>query len=84
MKEKISTFIIGVLIGAIIATTGFLIYNKIVGNNSNQPEMMQMDGNGQMGGQQSGNMQKPPEKPDGDNGEKPPIKPEEANNNTSN
>lgn len=84
MKGKILTFIIGVLVGAIIATTGFLIYNKIGANNSNQPEMMQMNGNGQMGGQQPGSMEEPPEKPDGDNGEEPPTKPEEANNNTSN
>lgn len=84
MKGKILTFIIGVLVGAIIATTGFLIYNKIVGNNSNQLEMMQMNGNGQMGGQQPGSMEEPPEKPDGDNGQEPPTKPEEVNNNTSN
>lgn len=68
MKEKILTFMIGVLVGAIIATTGFLIYNKIGANNSNQPEMMQMNGKGQMG--------EPPEEP--------PTKPEEVNNNTSN
>lgn len=84
MKDKILTFIIGLLVGAIITTTVFLIYNKTVANNSNQPEMMKMDGTGQMGGQQSGNMGEPPEKPDGDNGEEPPAKPEETNNNTSN
>lgn len=84
MKGKILTFIIGVLVGAIIATTGFLIYNKTVASNSNQPEMMQINGNGQMGGQQPENMGEPLEKPSGDNGEQPPTKPEEVNNNTSN
>lgn len=84
MKERILTFIIGILVGAIIATTGFLIYSKTVANNSKQQEIMQMDGNRQMGGQQSGNMEQPPEKPDGDNSEEPPAKPEEMNTNTSN
>lgn len=83
MKNKILTFIIGLLVGAIIATAGFLIYSKTVANNSNQPEMMQMNGNGQMGGQQPGSMEEPPEKPDGDNGEQPPAKPEDSNNNTN-
>lgn len=49
MKNKVLTFIIGVLVGAIITTLGFLIYNKVVvKNNFNQPEMMQMNGNEQM------------------------------------
>lgn len=34
MKGKIFTFIIGLLIGAIIASSGFLIYNKF-GNKGN-------------------------------------------------
>lgn len=50
---------------------------------SNQPGMMEMNGDGQMGGQ-PGSMSEPPEKPSGDNGEEPPTKPEELNNNTSN
>ena len=95
MKGKILTFIIGFLVGAIIATAGFLIYTKTVANNSSKPEIMQMNENEQMG-QPSGSMseplekpsgdnrQEPPEKPDGDNGEEPPTKPEESNNNTSN
>lgn len=81
MKEKILAFIIGLLVGAIIATTGFLIYSKTIAGNSNQGEMNE---NGQMGGQQPGSMEEPPEKPDKDNSEEPPTKPEEANNNTSN
>lgn len=84
MKNKILTFIIGVLVGAIIATTGFLIYNKIVSNNSEQPEMMQMNQNGQMGDEGTENMGEPPAKPSGDNNEQPPAKPEESSNKTSN
>jgi hypothetical protein len=72
MKSKILTLIIGILIGAIIATAGFLIYNKTIAkNSSDQPEMMQMDGNGQMGEPPSGDNSDVPEKPDGDNGEAP-------------
>jgi hypothetical protein len=89
MKGKVLTLIIGILIGAIIATAGFLIYNKV--ESANQPDMMQMDGNGQgqmgdpsngsgqMGGQ-NGDMSEPPEKPDGDNSEEPPTKPDESSN----
>lgn len=84
MKSKILPFIIGLLVGVIIATAGFLIYSKTVANNSSQSGMMEMNENGQMGGQQPGNMEEPPEKLDGNNGEQPPTKPEETNNNTSN
>lgn len=84
MKEKILTFIIGLLIGAVITTLGFLIYNKTVANNSNQPEMMQMKENEQKEGQQPGSMEQPPEKPDGDNSVEPQKKPEETNKNTNN
>lgn len=82
MKNNILTFIIGVLVGAIIATAGFLIYNKSVVNTSNQSGMMEMNENEQME-KPSGNMGEPPEKPDGDNGEEPPAKPEETNENTN-
>jgi len=32
MKNRILTFIIGILVGAIITTVGFLIYNKSINN----------------------------------------------------
>lgn len=83
MKEKFLTFIIGLLVGGIIATSGFLIYSKSVNNNLKEPEMMKMNEKGQMGEPQFGNMQEPPDKPNGDNGEEPPAKPEEINNNTT-
>ena len=48
MKEKIFSFIIGVLVGAIIATGGFIIYQKTHKGNAQQgmnrgerPQMMQ-------------------------------------------
>lgn len=76
MKDKILPFFIGLLLGAIITTGGFLIYSKTVTKNSGQPGMMQMNENG-------GNMEKPPEKPDEVNGIEPPTKPEDENNNTN-
>ena len=73
MKEKILPFIIGLLVGAIIATGGFLIYQK---NNKHQgpgrmngerPQMMQK----QNGNSKDGNT--PPALPNGEqpNGEAP-------------
>ena len=73
MKEKILPFIIGLLVGAIIATGGFLIYQK---NNKHQgpgrmngerPQMMQR----QNGNSTDGNT--PPALPNGEqpNGEAP-------------
>ncbi len=67
MKEKILPFIIGLLLGAILATGGFLIYSKSVSsNNQNMPQM-----NNRMGNppdKPTGEMGEPPEKPEGDNG----------------
>jgi hypothetical protein len=78
MKNKILTLIIGILIGAIITTIGFLVYNKIIVKNSSRPDMVQMDENGQMSEPPSGENGEVPEKPDGDNGEEPPAKPDES------
>jgi hypothetical protein len=82
MKGKILTLIIGILIGAIIATAGFLIYFKTTSNDSEQNGTMQMDGNGPMGGF-NGENGDAPEKPDGDNSEEPPTKPDEDNSTTN-
>lgn len=71
MRNKILTFIIGMLVGAILTTVGFLIYNKEVKNDSEQPGMVQMDGNRQMGQPANGDM------------EEPPAKPEDSNNNVN-
>ena len=64
MKNRILTFIIGILVGAIITTTGFLVYNKSINNNQNEM-MKQFENNGQMQ-RPNGNMGEPPEKPQGD------------------
>ncbi len=82
MKDKIMYLIIGMLIGAIVATSGFLIYSKTASNNNgNSPEMMQMNSNNQMGNPPSGDMGTPPDKPNGDNGQEPPAKPGESTSN---
>ena len=64
MKNRILTFIIGILVGAIMATSGFLIYNKSINNNQNEM-MKQFKNNGQMQ-RPNGNMGEPPEKTQGD------------------
>ena len=73
MKGKIGTFLIGLLVGAIITTAGFLIYNK-----GNRPDMEQTNSTRQKGGRLPDDMEgEPPEKPDGDDGQEPPEKPDE-------
>lgn len=66
MKNKILTFIIGLLLGAIITTTGFFIYIKTISNNSAQPERLIMNEKGQWEYGQPGDMSEPPEKPSGE------------------
>ena len=62
MKNRIFTFIIGVLVGSIITTAGFLIYSKLI--NKNQNEMMKpFENNGQMQ-RPDGTMENPPAKPE--------------------
>lgn len=83
MKDKILTLIIGILIGAILAAGGFLIYNNVSGNNQSQPEMMQMNGNGDQANGDNSEMGDPPSKPDGDDSEEPPSKPDDSNTTNS-
>ncbi|MBQ3020748.1 MAG: hypothetical protein IJD92_00820 [Bacilli bacterium] len=61
MKNRILTFIIGVLTGAIVMTLVFLIFNKPNGNKN----IENFSPNGQMQ-RPEGNMGEPPEKPTGD------------------
>lgn len=61
MKNKILTFILGILVGAIIVTLGFYIYEK---NNNNQQGEMPSGNMPQMTQQQNGGT--PPEKPSGE------------------
>ena len=60
MKNKILPFIIGVLVGAIIATAGFLVYEKTNTNNETsnfeRPREMMNHGDGET----------PPDRPDGE------------------
>ena len=65
MKNRILTFIIGVLVGAILATAGFLIYSKSINKNINLNGKMPFENNRQME-PPGGNMGEPPAKPDGD------------------
>lgn len=67
MKDKIILFVIGVLVGAIISTGAFFVYNKMT-NNSNTNSNSQM-------GMPGGN---PPSMQNGQNGE-PPARPGESN-----
>ena len=62
MKNRILTFVIGILTGAIIMTLIFTFINhpKNSDNMGNTPP----NGNGQMY-QPNGNMEEPPERPDG-------------------
>ncbi len=71
MKEKIMYLIIGILIGAIITTSGFLIYNKLIVKKSDMP----MNRGNRME-RLNGDMGEPPSKPDGENDEEPPEKPD--------
>lgn len=99
MKEKILTLVIGFLIGAIVATGGFFIYDKVRANNSGNvqnnsqqqmmpnggqiPQMMQ-DGKGFKGGQNG--VMTPPDMQtqEGENTEGTNNQKTETNTNTSN
>ncbi len=68
-KMRIISFIIGVLVGAIISTSAFIISVNVLGaNNSSNGQSSQMQGGGT-----------PPEMPSGENGQ-PPAMPGENNN----
>ena len=76
MKNKILTFVIGILVGAIITTIGFFIYQKINRNNfvpNGNMEQMRERGNGGTR----------PEKPSDKEGNTSPI-PENTNQNSKN
>ena len=59
MKDKILIFIIGLLVGAVITASGFLIYEKVNKNTNQMPsgERMQM--------MERPDGETPPEKPSG-------------------
>ena len=76
MKEKILLFVIGVLVGAVIATGAFYIYSKNTNNCSSNNTQMNGGQPPEMPNEQNG---QPPEMPNGQGGQ-PPQKPEENNN----
>ncbi|MBR3322835.1 hypothetical protein IKG13_02135 [Candidatus Saccharibacteria bacterium] len=75
-KGKIALFVIGILVGAVISTTAFLICVNVfnVGPNSGQSSQMQQGGTPpeMQSGQSDQNSQggTPPEKPSDDNSQK--------------
>ena len=78
MKEKIFYLIIGILMGAIITTSGFLVYEKLNTNkndmlNGERPQMMEMP-----------NGETPPAKPSGSQGQMGETPPEIPSNENSN
>jgi hypothetical protein len=74
MKKKIVPFVIGVLVGAIVATSAFLIYNAVTGsgNNGGMPDDRNFYFRGERPEMPDGEM---PELPDGEdfNGERPEL-----------
>ncbi len=74
MKDKILLFIIGVLVGALISTGGFLIYTNVTKSDTctNQPmQMRDKDGFGRMGNNG--------ERPEMPNGERPNMNENDSN-----
>ena len=71
-KMRIISFIIGVLVGAIISTGAFIISVNVLGAKNNNSQSSQMQGGGT-----------PPEMPSGENGQ-PPAKPGESNSQNGN
>lgn len=66
MKNRILTFIIGILCGAIITTIGFMFYIKGFQSQIMQPENEDMFKPGEMREPQIGQIGQPPEKPNGE------------------
>ncbi len=64
MKNRILTFIIGILVGAILTTIGFLLYTKSLMRNPSDI-MNNFQNNGQFE-RPNGNIGEPPERPQGD------------------
>ena len=89
--EKIIIFVIGLLLGAVIATGAFVVCTKTCHNKGNRGEIMRLpngnqpsmnNGQGQNNNNQNG---QPPAAPSGDNNQnsQPPEKPGESNSQNS-
>ena len=79
MKDKLMMFVIGVLVGAIVATGAFYIYTS-TNSNDFRDNNMQMNG-GQPPELPSGQNGQPPEKPDGQMPEQPSENNSQSENN---
>lgn len=69
MKEKVTIFLIGLLLGAIISTGSIYFYTLANNSSNNNDQQMQIPNGNQQGGfngQMGGNGQ-PPEMPSGQN-----------------
>ncbi len=68
MKDKILMFVIGFLVGAIVATGGFVVYEKVKAkNNPAKGQFQREDGMPMMHhGEKMEDMQEPPELPSGE------------------
>lgn len=86
MKDRILLFIIGLLLGAVIATGAFFVYTKATTCNNSNNTQMQMPGGeppSMENGQNSSNGQ-PPEKPSGENNQSNGQGNNQENNNQNN
>lgn len=77
MKDKIMIFVIGLLVGAVLASGAFFIYTKTNSTNCDT-QTTQMNG-GTLPEMPNGENGQPPEMPNGENGQ-PPEKPDGENN----
>ena len=77
MKDKILIFIIGLLVGAVITASGFLIYQNANKNTNQMPNGEQM----QMMEKPDG---EPPEKPSGSENDSNRFEPLSNNNSSTN
>ena len=82
MKDKIILFVIGLLVGAVIATGAFYVYTTTTNscNSSNQNTKMISGQPPEMPSGRQGERREPPEKPNGENEQSS----EKPNNNTQN
>ncbi len=78
MKDKFLVFIIGVLLGAVITGTGFLIYEKNTKNTTQATNQIQNQNQMQMMERPDG--ETPPEKPNNDENNESRPEPPNMNN----
>lgn len=92
MKDRIILFIIGLLLGAVIATGAFFVYTKATTCNNSNNTQMQMPGgeppsmeNGQENSNGNSNSKgQPPEKPSGESTQNNGQENNNQNNNQTN